>query len=45
VKDEFGWDDPSVVVRSYGSLAVYVNPYGDVVLRQEAGGMAKKIAS
>lgn len=30
----FDWGGSSVVVRSYGDVAVYINPHGDIVLRQ-----------
>lgn len=34
--ERFSWnDDPSVVVRHYGSIAVYKNGFGDLVIRQE----------
>lgn len=31
---DFDWSTAEIVVRSYGDLAVYVNPHGSVVLRQ-----------
>lgn len=31
---KFDWGGSSVVVRSYGDIAVYINPHGDIVLRQ-----------
>jgi hypothetical protein len=35
---EFDWSGGSdVVLRSYGSVAVHDNAYGDVVIRQERG--------
>ena len=34
--ERFSWiDDPSIVVRHYGSIAVYKNSFGDLVIRQE----------
>lgn len=34
--DDFKWhDNDGVVARSYGSIAVYTNAYGDLVIRQE----------
>jgi hypothetical protein len=34
--DDFKWtDDDSVIIRGYGDLAVYFNPRGDIVLRQQ----------
>ncbi len=32
----FDWsrDNPDVVFRSYGDLAMHLNPYGDIVIRQ-----------
>jgi hypothetical protein len=38
--DDFKWYDEfnrAVVLRAYGSIAVHENPFGDVVVRQEAG--------
>lgn len=32
---EFSWTDADVVVERAGAIAVYQNPKGDVVLRQE----------
>lgn len=33
---DFDWSNSgSVVLRAYGSLAVYENPHGDIVVRQE----------
>ena len=35
-REKFNWsDDTDIVVRSYGSIAVYQNPSGDIVIRQE----------
>jgi hypothetical protein len=34
---DFDWSGENVVLRAYGSIAVHENPYGDVVVRQEAG--------
>jgi hypothetical protein len=34
---DFNWSGENVVLRAYGSIAVHENPYGDVVVRQEAG--------
>ena len=31
----WGSDNTDVVLRTYGSVAVHENPYGDVVIRQE----------
>ena len=32
---DFDWNDTdSVVLRAYGSIAVYENPQGDIVVRQ-----------
>ncbi len=40
MKDEFSWsDNEAVVMRGYGGIAVYTNPHGDVVIRQEGDGM------
>jgi hypothetical protein len=37
--EKFDWlSDDAVVLRSYGSLAVYTNPHGDLVVRQESKG-------
>ena len=33
--DEFTWSDETVVMRGHGSIAVYTNPHGDIVIRQE----------
>jgi hypothetical protein len=33
----FDWSGENVVLRAYGSIAVHENPYGDVVVRREAG--------
>ncbi|MHB8368930.1 MAG: hypothetical protein ACYDBP_04455 [Leptospirales bacterium] len=34
--EQFDWEnEPSVVVRHYGSIAVYKNDFSDMVLRQE----------
>ena len=34
--ERFSWiDDPSIVVRHYGSIALYRNEFGDLVIRQE----------
>jgi hypothetical protein len=30
----FDWSTAEIVVRSYGDVAVYINPHGDIVLRQ-----------
>ena len=37
MSEDFNWSDAdnSVVVRSYGDLAVYTNPHGDIVIRQQ----------
>lgn len=37
--DRFNWNDNSeaIVVRSYGSIAVYENDHGDVCICQEGG--------
>ncbi len=32
---DWGRDNGNVVLRAYGSIAVYENPHGDVVVRQE----------
>ena len=36
MSDRFDWhrDNPDVLFRSYGDVAMYLNPYGDVVVRQ-----------
>jgi hypothetical protein len=34
--DRFDWTSSDVVVRQQDALAVYQNPYGDVVIRREA---------
>jgi len=57
-EDAFDWDaDEEVVSHSYGSIAVYLNHRGDIVLRQESTvgdrderviipiGLAEKIAA
>lgn len=33
--DRFDWSSPSVVLHGCGDVAVYTNPNGDVVIRQE----------
>jgi hypothetical protein len=35
-RERFDWshDNPDVVFRSYGDLAMHLNPYGDIVIRQ-----------
>jgi len=34
--DEYDWNDnDAVTLRSYGSVAVYENPHGSVVIRQQ----------
>ena len=36
--DEFDWlHDPSIVLQTQPATAVYINPMGDLVIRQEAG--------
>jgi hypothetical protein len=35
----FDWSADSVVLRAYGSIAVYENPHGDVVVRQEGDAL------
>jgi hypothetical protein len=40
--DDFDWHDEfnrAVVLRAYGSIAVHENPFGDVVVRQEADAL------
>lgn len=34
MSDKFDWAGSNVVARSYGDIAVYINPYGDIVVRQ-----------
>jgi hypothetical protein len=33
--DDFDWDDVDVVIPHQASIAVYINPHGDVVIRQD----------
>ena len=35
MSDEFSWDDDSVVVESISAVAVYTNPKGNIVIRQQ----------
>jgi hypothetical protein len=35
----WGADNTDVVLRAYGSVAIHENPYGDVVVRQEADAL------
>lgn len=38
---EFDWNDnEAVTLRAYGSIAVYENPHGSVVLRQQCDALA-----
>jgi hypothetical protein len=40
VSDEFSWadlDESDIVTRGVKPTAVYLNPNGDIVIRQEAG--------
>jgi len=39
-RERFDWsqDNPDVVFRSYGDLAMHLNPYGDIVIRQKDDG-------
>lgn len=40
MSDDFKWHDPAtkdnIVVPSVDAIAVYLNPHGDVVIRQES---------
>lgn len=33
--NEFAWEDEDIVLRSVSAIAVYSNPAGDVVIRQQ----------
>lgn len=35
MSEEFKWDDESIVVHSVSAIAVYSNPAGNIVIRQE----------
>lgn len=39
MRDEFVWtpDESAVVFKTVQAVAVYKNPYGDIVIRQQAG--------
>jgi hypothetical protein len=40
--EQFDWSGDEVVAHGYGSLAVYLNPHGDIVIRQQRDGMGEE---
>lgn len=41
--DEFDWgDNEAVTLRSYGAIAVYENPHGSIVLRQQRDALEEE---
>jgi hypothetical protein len=38
MSENFSWDDGNVIIESVSAVAVYSNPKGHLVIRQEARG-------
>lgn len=39
MSEEFSWRNEAVIVKRTDAIAVYTNPHGDVVIRQEGTGL------
>ncbi len=40
MSEDFDWNDveDDIIIRSVGAVAIYQNPHGDVVIRQQGDG-------
>lgn len=36
MSDDFSWNDGSIVIKPQRAIAVYANPAGNLIIRQEA---------